>query len=203
MFTASNQYIKSSLTGRRRDAGIPGPILGKSVQTGGWTHLIRGAVRWSHQCLSSRSAACRHRCDLRPRRSHLTTIKPPAPNPATCVSHFHMRAGQQSTGLTKSTKDYILCSINTLFHTWERRTANGRRWTCINRKATLVHSHRDQESKSRKRTISHQRGGNGKSLGRKRHANLRNQVTYLHLPKVRIQRAKVGHSVLFSEHRQM
>lgn len=35
MFTASNQYIKSSLTGRRRDAGIPSPILKKSIQTGG------------------------------------------------------------------------------------------------------------------------------------------------------------------------
>lgn len=35
MFTASNQYIKSSLTGRRREAGIPGPILKKSTQTGG------------------------------------------------------------------------------------------------------------------------------------------------------------------------
>lgn len=31
MFTASNQYIKSSSTGRRLEAGIPSPILKKSI----------------------------------------------------------------------------------------------------------------------------------------------------------------------------
>lgn len=115
------------------------------------------------------------------------------------MSHFTCVLVSRAPGLTKSTKDYILCSINTLLHTSDRCIANWCRWICINRKTTLVHSHRDQESKSRKRTISHLRGKR-EVFGRKRHANLRNRVPYLHLPKVLIQRARMlEHAVLFSE----
>lgn len=46
MFTASNQDIKLSLTGRRLKAGIPGPILKKSIKVK--LEASGGAIRWSH-----------------------------------------------------------------------------------------------------------------------------------------------------------
>lgn len=175
MFTASNQYIKSSLTGRRLEAGIPSPILKKSiVRKHEVDTLWLGTPSGGHVNAWSPPPTKSHKY---PTQWTQLMINPPAPNSTTCQLHvtLPMCAGQQSTRLTKSTKDYILCSINTLLHTSDRCIDNWCRWICINRKTTLVHSHRDRESKSRKTTEKPFTGRNA-FFGQATHANLRNRV---------------------------